>query len=98
MHLAHPLGVKGFRYRRVKNDLRDAADLADLLRMGRLQEAWIAPPQTHELRELVRYRAKLVAIRSGLTAQIHARKRTRHIVLRTIYHQRCVPALQRRRT
>jgi hypothetical protein len=31
-------------YRRVKNDVRDAADLADLLRMGRLPEAWIAPP------------------------------------------------------
>ena len=44
VHLAHPLGVKGFRYRRVKNDVRDAADLADLLRMGRLPEAWIAPP------------------------------------------------------
>ena len=72
MHLAHPLGVKGFRYRRVKNDVRDAGDLADLLRMGRLPEAWIAPPQTRELRELVRYRAKLVAIRSGLKAQIHA--------------------------
>jgi len=72
VHLAHPLGVKGFRYRRVKNDVRDAADLADLLRMGRLPEAWIAPPQTRELRELVRYHAKLVAIRSGLKAQIHA--------------------------
>jgi len=72
VHVAHPLGVNGFRYRRVKNDVRDAADLADLLRMGRLPEAWIAPPQTRELRELVRYRAKLVAIRSGLKAQIHA--------------------------
>ncbi len=72
VHLAHPLGVKGFRYRRVKNDVRDAGDLADLLRMGRLPEAWIAPPQTRELRELVRYRAKLVAIRSGLKAQAHA--------------------------
>jgi hypothetical protein len=39
VHLAHPLGVKGFAYRRVKNDERDAADLADLLRMGRLPEA-----------------------------------------------------------
>lgn len=48
VHLAHPLGVKGFAYRRVKNDLRDAADLADLLRMGRLPEAWIAPPQVRE--------------------------------------------------
>jgi transposase len=72
VHLAHPLGVKGFRYRRVKNDVRDAADLADLLRMDRLPEAWIAPPATRELRELVRYRAKLVAIRSGLKAQVHA--------------------------
>jgi transposase len=34
VHLAHPLGVKMFSYRRVKNDVRDAADLADLLRMG----------------------------------------------------------------
>jgi hypothetical protein len=31
VHLAHPLGVKAFEYRRVKNDERDAADLADLL-------------------------------------------------------------------
>ena len=66
MHLAHPLGVKGFAYRRVKNDERDAADLADLLRMGRLPEAWIAPPATRELRELVRHRAKLVAMRTAL--------------------------------
>lgn len=59
-------------YRRVKNDERDAADLADLLRLGRLAEAWIAPPEVRELRELVRYRAKLVALRSGLKAQVHA--------------------------
>ena len=59
-----PLGVKGFRYRRVKNDVRDAADLADLLRMNRLPEAWIAPPATRELRELVRYRAKIVDFRA----------------------------------
>jgi transposase len=72
VHLAHPLGVKGFEYRRVKNDLRDAADLADLLRMGRLPEAWIAPPATRELRELVRHRAKLVALRSHCKAGVHA--------------------------
>jgi transposase len=72
VHLAHPLGVKGFAYRRVKNDVRDAADLADLLRMGRLPEAWIAPPAVRQLRELVRHRAKLVAWRSGLKASVHA--------------------------
>ncbi len=72
VHLAHPLGVKGFAYRRVKNDERDAGDLADLLRMGRLPEAWIAPPPVRELRELVRYRHKLVGLRSALKAQVHA--------------------------
>ena len=72
VHLAHPLGVKMFSYRRVKNDERDAADLADLLRMGRLPEAWIAPPATRELRELVRHRAKLVALRSSLKCQVYA--------------------------
>jgi transposase len=72
VHLAHPLGVKGFSYRRVKNDERDAADLADLLRMHRLPEGWIAPPATRDLRELVRHRAKLVHLRTSLRQQIHA--------------------------
>ena len=72
VHLAHPLGVKGFTYRRVKNDERDAADLADLLRMGRLPEAWIAPPACRELRELVRHRAKLVGLRTNLKCQVNA--------------------------
>jgi transposase len=40
--------------------------------MGRLPEAWIAPPATRELRVLVRHRAKLVGIRSNCKAQIHA--------------------------
>jgi transposase len=72
VHLAHPLGVKAFEFRRVKNDVRDATDLADLLRLGRLPEAWIAPPATRELRELVRHRAKLVGLRSHCKAEIHA--------------------------
>lgn len=72
VHLAHPLGIKGFTYRRVKNDVRDASDLADLLRMHRLPEAWIAPPAIRELRELVRHRCKLVGQRSGLKASVHA--------------------------
>ncbi len=71
VHLAHPLG-NNWGHRRVKNDERDAADLVDLLRLGRLAEAWIAPPELRQLRELVRYRAKLVNLRSGLKAQVHA--------------------------
>jgi transposase len=72
VHLAHPLGVKAFTYRRVKNDERDAADLADLLRMGRLPEAWIAPPEVRELRELTRCRRKLVGLRTSCKDQVHA--------------------------
>ncbi|MGH9288244.1 MAG: IS110 family transposase [Acidimicrobiales bacterium] len=71
VHLANPQGLN-WGQRRVKNDERDAVDLADMLRLGRLPEAWIAPPATRELRELVRYRAKLVGLRSGLKAQVHA--------------------------
>lgn len=74
VHLAHPLGVKGFRYRRVKNDVRDASDLADLLRMYRLPEAWIAPPATRELWELVRYRNRCPIARCGVE-RIRFRKR-----------------------
>jgi hypothetical protein len=40
VHLAHPLGVKAFEYRRVKNDVRDATDLADLLRSSRSVSSW----------------------------------------------------------
>src|SRR5438874_4696074 len=72
VHLAHPLGVRGFAYRRVKNDEKDAADLADLLRMGRLPEAWIAPGEIRELRELTRYRIKLVRLRTSCKDQVHA--------------------------
>jgi transposase len=71
VHLAHPQG-NDWGKRRVKNDERDARDLADLLRLGRLAEAWIAPPETRELREMVRFRAKLSNLRTGLKAQAHA--------------------------
>ncbi len=71
VHLANPKALN-WGDRRVKNDVIDATDLADMLRLGRLAEAWIAPPGVRELRELVRYRAKLVQLRSGLKAQVHA--------------------------
>jgi transposase len=69
VHLAHPLGLN-WNNRRVKNDVRDANDLLDMLRLGVVPEAWIAPPQVRELRELVRYRAKLVMLRAGLKSQV----------------------------
>ena len=40
VYLPHPLGVMAFAYRRVE-DVRT-------LRMGRLSEAWIIPPEVRE--------------------------------------------------
>ena len=71
VHLVNPSGLH-WDERRVKNDYKDCQDLLTLLRLNKLPEAWIAPPVTRELRELVRYRAKLVALRTGLKAQLKA--------------------------
>jgi transposase len=71
LHLAHPSGLN-WENRRVKNDERDALELVKKLRLGELPEAWIPPPEIRELRELVRYRVKLVRLRSGLKSQVHA--------------------------
>jgi hypothetical protein len=40
--------------------------------MGRLPEAWIAPAEIRELRELTRYRIKLVGLRTSGKDQVHA--------------------------
>ena len=71
VHLVHPLGLH-WDSRRVKNDRKDATELAQRLRRDDLPEAWVAPPAVRELRELVRYRAKLVALRTSMKAQVHA--------------------------
>jgi hypothetical protein len=49
-HLAHPRGIASMQDRRSKTDQLDARELADLLRSGRLAQAWIAPPETRQLR------------------------------------------------
>ena len=71
VRLVHPLGLH-WDSRRVKNDVKDATELAHRLRRNDVPEAWIAPPPVRELRELVRYRAKLTALRTSAKAQIHA--------------------------
>ncbi len=49
VQLSHPLGVNAFETQRVKQDHTGARHLADLLRMNRLPEAWIAPADVREL-------------------------------------------------
>jgi transposase len=71
VHLVHPLGLH-WDARRVKNDERDAMELAHRLRRGDVPESWIAPAEVRELRELIRYRARMAALRTSAKAQIHA--------------------------
>ena len=40
--------------------------------MGKLPEAWIAPPEVRGLREVTRYRHKLVGQRTSCKDQVHA--------------------------
>jgi hypothetical protein len=71
--MAHPLAMKGMTTnRRVKTDWKDATLLADLMRMHSLPEGWIAPPETRELSELVRYRSQLSKLLNIFKNQIHA--------------------------
>jgi transposase len=63
VHLASPSQLN-WGNRRVNNDERDALDLVRELRLGELPEAWIAPKEIRELRELVR--AKAVRLRSAV--------------------------------
>jgi transposase len=71
VRLVNPSGL-AWGDRRVKNDYKDCKELLDRMRLHKLPEAWIAPPPVRELRELVRYRHKLVCLRTGLKAQVKA--------------------------
>ena len=66
LHLAHPLRTKAIASARVKNDAVDARTLAHLLRTGLLPEAYIAPRELRDLRDLLRHRVALTRMRSAL--------------------------------
>ena len=72
VHLAHPLRTRAIASARVKTDAVDAKTLAHLLRADLLPEAYIAPRALRDLRELLRHRAALTAMRSALKNRIHA--------------------------
>ena len=72
MHLAHPLRTQAIAAARVKTDAVDAKTLAHLLRTGLLPEAYIAPPELRDLRELLRHRAVLTRMRTAVKNRVHA--------------------------
>jgi len=72
LHLAHPLRTRAIAAARVKTDAIDAKTLAHLLRAGLLPEAYVAPRELRDLRELLRHRATLTRMRSAVKNRVHA--------------------------
>jgi transposase len=72
LHLAHPLRTKAIASARVKTDAVDARTLAQLLRADLLPEAYIAPRELRELRDLLRHRVALTRMRSALKNRVGA--------------------------
>ncbi len=64
VHLAHTLGLYMITKAKVKTDRRDAFTLAKLLATGMLPEAYVYPKGTRTIRDIVRHRSRLVAIRA----------------------------------
>jgi len=72
IHLAHPLRTRAIAAARVKTDAVDAKTLAHLLRADLLPEAYVAPRELRDLRELLRHRIALTGMRSALKNRVHA--------------------------
>jgi transposase len=68
LHLAHPLRTKAIASARVKTDAVDARTLAHLLRADLLPEAYVAPRELRDLRDLLRQRVVLTCARRSRTA------------------------------
>ena len=62
--LAHTLALSMITRARVKTDRRDAVVLARLLRMDEVPEGYIYPRETRGIRDLIRRRGSVVALRA----------------------------------
>ncbi|MGH9359346.1 MAG: IS110 family transposase [Terriglobia bacterium] len=60
LHLVHPWKTRAIASARIKHDRLDSRILAELLRTGFLAEAWIAPREVRQQRQLLRCRAHTV--------------------------------------
>ena len=70
--LAHAAKTKAIAEERIKTDKISANVLADLLRLDMMPQAYRAPNKIRDERALMRYRYKLVCVRSMLKNKIHS--------------------------
>jgi transposase len=80
LHLAHPLATRAIAAARVKTDALDARTLAHLLRTDLLPEAFVAPRELRDLRELLRHRIVLTRMRTALKNRVHASLARRGVI------------------
>jgi len=79
--LAHPSRIKAIASARIKTDRIDARILAHLLRTDLIPEAWAAPQEVRDLRDLVRLRWRFIGQRTTAKNRISnllARQCLRH--------------------
>jgi transposase len=72
VHLANPLKVKAIASARIKTDTIDAGVLCDLLRTNLLPEAYFASTDIRFWKEMVRFRASLIHLRTQVKNKIHS--------------------------
>ncbi|MCD6360583.1 MAG: IS110 family transposase [Armatimonadetes bacterium] len=70
--LAHPRKLRLIAESHSKTDAKDAHFLADLLRRGSVPEAYLAPAEVTQLRELTRGRQSLVKARTSFKNKVSA--------------------------
>jgi len=70
VHLAHPLKVKTIAEAKIKTDKIDARALAHLLRTDLLPKAYVAGPETRQVRSLLRQRMFLIRLRTMVKNRI----------------------------
>lgn len=69
--LIHPLKTKAIASAKIKNDKIDSRILAHLLRANLIPESYVPGRQIRMNREMLRYRASLVRIKTGIKNRIH---------------------------
>jgi len=69
--LVNPLKVKAIASARIKTDTIDANTLCDLLRADLLPEAYFSSPEVRFWKEMTRFRASLVHLRTQVKNKIH---------------------------
>lgn len=72
VRMDHPLEVRRRAGNKKKTDALDSFELADLLRMKRLPEAYVPSPEANERRQVLRYRIDLGKKARLVKNQVHA--------------------------